>query len=134
MPTTKEDLQNLTLLGSNETPTGKIEVFPNHAGNRLSIKLLCTEFTSRCPLTNQPDFAEIEIEYEPDQWVAETKSVKLLLEQYREVGVFYEHLVVDLGEKFVEYVHPHSATVVAKFNVRGGIGVTAAYRHGGEKK
>ena len=129
MPTTKDDLQYLTLLGSNDTPTGKIECFPNHAGNRMKITLLCTEFTSRCPLTNQPDFAEIEIEYEPDQWIAETKSVKLLLEEYREVGIFYEHLAVELGERFVQFVKPFSLTVNAKFNVRGGISVTATYHH-----
>ena len=129
MPTTKEDLQNLTLLGTHEMPTGTIEVFPNHAGNKMKIVLHCSEFTSLCPLTKQPDFAEIDIEYLPDRWVAETKSVKLFLEKYREVGIFYEHLAVDIGEKFIEFVQPIEVTITTLFNSRGGIAVTAIYNH-----
>jgi len=128
MPTTPEDLKQLTMLGSKDAKGGTIELFPNHAANRLQIKLLCSEFTSLCPLTKQPDFAEIEIDYEPDKWVAETKSVKLFLESYREVGIFNEHLAVELAEKFMARVEPFEVTVAVRFKSRGGIAISTSYR------
>ena len=58
----------------------------------LEIVLDCSEFTCRCPITAQPDWATIEIRYRPGPRVVETKSLKLYLETFREVGIFHEHL------------------------------------------
>lgn len=128
MPTTKKDLETLTKLGNkNAKPERKLEVFPNHAPGNITVTLHCKEFTSLCPSTNQPDYAQIEIVYVPDKFVVESKSMKLYLETYRNEGVFYEHLAVDIAEDFIKYVKPQSLTITVHFNVRGGIAISADY-------
>lgn len=132
MPTSKQDLQALTKLGSKASADRTLEVFPNHAPGEIEVTLYCTEFTCICPLTKQPDFAEIEIVYRPDKFVVESKSLKLYLETFRDVGVFHEHLAVDIGKDFVKFVKPLSVEVTVMFNVRGGIAIDA--RWGYEKQ
>lgn len=127
MPTTREDLKKLTILGQSKSDTDSIEVFPNHAPGKMTVTLECREFTCRCPLTGQPDFATLEINYVPNEWLAETKSVKLFLERYRDVGIFHEHFAVELGQEFIRFVQPYEAQVKVRFNVRGGISVSACY-------
>jgi 7-cyano-7-deazaguanine reductase len=128
MPTTKKDLEKLTKLGNkNAKPERKLEVFPNHTPGKITVTLHCTEFTSLCPSTHQPDYAQIDIVYIPDKFVVESKSLKLYLETYRNVGVFYEHLAVDIAEDFIKYVKPLSVNVIVNFNVRGGIAISADY-------
>src|SRR3989338_8667188 len=136
MPTSKEDLKALTKLGKQAEAERSLEVFPNHAPGKIEVKLLCTEFTCICPLTRQPDFAEIEIVYVPDKFVVESKSMKLYLETYRNQGVFHEHLAVDIGKDFAKFVQPLSAEGTVHFNVRGGIAISATYRYdrSGERK
>src|SRR5512147_568283 len=129
MPTTKQDLKKLTALGRRAKAARKIEVFPNHAPGEMDVTLNCTEFTCLCPLTKQPDFAQLEITYQPDQWLAESKSMKLYLETYRNEGVFHEHLAVDIGKDFVKFVKPLSLDVTVQFNVRGGIAISATWHH-----
>lgn len=128
MPTDKSDLQALTVLGKKAAASRTLEVFPNHAPGKIEVRLHCTEFTCICPLTKQPDFAEIEITYTPDKHVVESKSMKLYLETFRTVGVFHEHLAVDIGEDFVKFVKPLKIEVTVHFNVRGGIAISATYR------
>lgn len=127
MPTDKKDLASLTQLGSKAAPERTLEVFPNHKPGALEVSLHCTEFTCLCPLTGQPDFADIDIVYTPDQHVVESKSMKLYLETFRNVGVFHEHLAVDIGEDFVKFVKPLAVSVTVKFHVRGGIAIDAKY-------
>lgn len=129
MPTSKNDLKKLTKLGQKAKPARTLEVFPNHAPGEIEIKLICTEFTCRCPLTLQPDYATIEIEYKPDKWVVESKSMKLYLETFREQGVFHEHLAVDIGKDFVKFVKPLECEVKVLFNVRGGIAIEAEWEY-----
>lgn len=99
------------------------------APHNLEITLHCTEFTCRCPITAQPDWAEIEISYLPYCYFLESKSVKLYLEQWRDVGIFHEHLCQKILRDVVEAVRPLKASVTVKFNTRGGIAIeaTAAY-------
>ncbi len=127
MPTSTQDLSTLTKLGATAKAGKVLEVFPNHAGANLEVTLHCTEFTSVCPLTHQPDFATIDITYVPHKFVVESKSMKLYLESYRNEGIFYEHLAVDIGKDFVKYVKPKSVTVAVKFHVRGGIAIDAVW-------
>ena len=140
MPTKKSDLAKLTKLGREASPSRKIEVFPNHlpsprlrqAGapqESMEVSLHCTDFTCRCPLTNQPDYATIDIVYVPDKFVVESKSMKLYLETFREVGVFHEHLAVDIGQDFVKFVKPQSVSVKVNFNTRGGIAIAAEWKY-----
>ncbi|MBM3227790.1 NADPH-dependent 7-cyano-7-deazaguanine reductase QueF [Candidatus Peribacteria bacterium] len=127
MPTAKQDLQALTKLGAKAEPSRSLEVFPNHAPGKIAVTLHCTEFTCLCPLTGQPDFADIEIVYTADKFVVESKSMKLYLETFRNVGVFHEHLAVDIGEDFVKFVKPLAVSVTVKFHVRGGIAIDAQW-------
>src|SRR3989338_6237015 len=129
MPTQKSDLAKLTKLGSRASkPASTLEAFPNHAPGNLEVSLHCSEFTCRCPLTGQPDYATIDIVYVPDKFVVESKSLKLYLETFREVGVFHEHLAVDIGKDFVKFIKPKSVSVKVNFNTRGGIAISAEWK------
>ncbi|MEK7644367.1 MAG: preQ(1) synthase [Patescibacteria group bacterium] len=128
MPTSKQDLTGLSKLGKSDSkPIRQLEVFPNHAPGEIEVELFCTEFTCRCPLTNQPDYAEIRIIYVPNKFVVESKSLKLYLETFREVGVFHEHLAVDIGRDFMKFVKPKKCEVEVMFNSRGGIAIRAKW-------
>ncbi len=129
MPTDKSDLLSLRALGSKAAPSRTLDTFPNHAPGEIEVTLHCTEFTCICPLTRQPDFAEIEIIYRPDMHVVESKSLKLYLETFRDIGVFHEHLAVDIGKDFVQFLQPLSVEVTVRFHVRGGIAIDAKYRY-----
>lgn len=127
MPTTADDLTQLTKLGNKSPGDALLEVFPNHAPGDITVTLFCKEFTSICPLTRQPDFAQIEIIYVPDKFIVESKSLKLYLESYRNTGVFHEHLAVDIARDFIKILNPLKIDVIVKFNVRGGIAINAGY-------
>lgn len=129
MPTSKADLARLTKLGNKAKAERTLEAFPCHAPG-MEVVLHCSEFTCLCPLTGQPDFAEIEVRYVPDKWVVESKSMKLYLETFRNEGVFHEHLAVDIGKDFLKYIKPKSVEVTVMFNIRGGIAIDATWRHG----
>src|SRR5947209_18557075 len=91
--TVQEDLQDLTLLGQGTTlPMYKLATFPNrHPNRRYTVTLLTNEFTAVCPMTGQPDFATIKVEYIPNQRIVESKSFKLCIWSFRNEGVFHEH-------------------------------------------
>ena len=127
MPTTQQDLGSLTVLGTRSAPSRTLEVFPNHSPG-LVVTLHCTEFTCVCPLTKQPDFASIDITYTADQYIVESKSLKLYLETYRNEGIFHEHLAADIGKDFVHFVKPSSVSVKVMFHSRGGIAIDAEWR------
>lgn len=121
----------LTKLGNSNSQTDrKLETFENTAQN-LKIVLRCMEFTCRCPVTHQPDWATIDIAYLPGKHIVESKSVKLYLETFREVGIFHEHLAQQILDDFVSALSPVECSVIVHFNVRGGIAIdaTATYNH-----
>ncbi len=128
MPTTKEDLKKITKLGNSASATRTLETFPNHAPRGLTVHLDCREFTCRCPVTGQPDYATIQIDYVPKKWIVESKSFKLYLETFRDTGVFHEHLAVDIAKDFMTFIQPRSVTVTVNFNIRGGIAISATYQ------
>lgn len=131
MPTSIKDLAELTKLGNRAKASRTIEAFPNHAPRgSLLVTLDCREFTCMCPLTHQPDFATLEIAYAPDRFVAESKSMKLYLETFRQVGVFHEHLAVDIANDFQKFIKPQWVSVTVAFNVRGGIAIRATHSLG----
>ncbi|MBW1859129.1 MAG: NADPH-dependent 7-cyano-7-deazaguanine reductase QueF [Deltaproteobacteria bacterium] len=90
----------------------------------IEIEIDQPEFTSVCPISGLPDFGCITIRYTPRDKIIELKSVKYYLLQYRNVGIFYEHLVNRILEDLVSVVHPRYMEVVGTFTPRGGITTT----------
>ena len=107
----------------------EIETFANPHPNRdYVIRHVAPEFTSVCPKTGQPDFGTIEIEYVADALCVELKSLKLYLQGYRNVGVFYEDVVNRILDDLVAVLHPRRMTLVAAFTPRGGIETSVTAR------
>jgi 7-cyano-7-deazaguanine reductase len=105
-------------------PTRQLEAFPNrYPGRDTVVTFHCTEFTCLCPITGQPDFAELEIAYIPARRVLESKSLKLYLWTYREVGIFHEDLVNELLDALFAFLAPRWLRVTGHFDVRGGIAI-----------
>lgn len=130
MPTPESDLQDLTLLGRKAEPNKQLEAFPNHDPDRFyRVTLETSEFTCVCPMTGQPDFATIKVDYVPDQKVVESKSFKLYLWSYRNEGVFHEHVINTILDDLVAATDPHACRVIGAFNVRGGVGITVEAQH-----
>src|SRR5436853_3002921 len=86
-----------------EAPSAdQLETFPNqYPGRDYTIEIVCPEFTSMCPKTGQPDFGTLTFTYSPAEKCVELKSLKLYLQRYRNQGVFYEHIVNQLLDEFV---------------------------------
>ena len=130
MPKSKK-YPDLKLLGKSvshypEAPTpATLETFPNRFPNReYWIRFGCPEFTSMCPVTGQPDFAEITIDYVPGKVCIETKSLKFYLASFRNTRSFNEEIVNRILDDLVKACRPHRAIVHGQFAARGGISVT----------
>jgi 7-cyano-7-deazaguanine reductase len=122
---------SLTKLGNPDAAADrKLEAF-DVDDPTLAITLDCSEFTCRCPVTGQPDWATVEIRYRPGPRVVETKSLKLYLEMFREVGVFHEHVARTIRDDLVALLDPVELTVSMRFSRRGGIAVTATSAYAG---
>jgi len=130
------DLTGLTLLGSGKTvkPIRKLETFPNHAKRDYTVTLTTEEFTCVCPMTGQPDFAKITIQYVPGKKIVESKSLKLYLWSFRNEGVFHEHVTNIILDDLVAVLQPRWCKVTAQFAVRGGIGITVDAEYHGKKR
>lgn len=123
--TEKSDLEGLTALGSDSSPGRNLETFPNHHKERdYTVTLTTDEFTCICPMTGQPDFAAITIEYVPDERIVESKSLKLYFWSFRNQGVFHEHAANMILDDLVEALDPRLCSVTADFGIRGGIAIT----------
>lgn len=101
-----------------------LDLIPWHGGHTV-VTLDCTEFTSHCPVTAQPDFGHLVIEYCPDRHIIETKSLKLYLWGFRNAHKFNEAIVDEIAETILRQVKPAYVKVTGRFNTRGGIAVTA---------
>ena len=107
------------------TPSSDLQTFPNPNPERdYEIRFECPEFTCLCPLTGQPDFARITVNYAPDQRILESKSFKLYIWSFRDEGVFHEHVTNVILDDLVEALDPHYCKVTGEFAVRGGIAIT----------
>lgn len=95
----------------------------------IDITIRQPEFTSVCPMTGLPDYGSITVVYRPDQKIIELKSLKYYYLQYRNVGIFYEHIVNRILDDLVSVLSPLSMTVTGEFSSRGGISsvATASY-------
>ena len=107
--------------------TPEIEVWQNQYPDKVyTINLDIPEFTCICPKTGLPDFAVIGLEYSPDKFCVELKSLKMYTIYYRNVGIFHEHLINKMLEDFVKAVKPRWARIEGVFNPRGGITTTVS--------
>jgi 7-cyano-7-deazaguanine reductase len=123
--TTELDLDRLTILGKESMPSRKLETFPNHHPKRdYMVTMHTEEFTCVCPLTGQPDFAKIKIQYIPDQLILESKSLKLYLQSFRNEGTFHEHVTNVILDDIIAALAPRWCKITADFTVRGGIGIS----------
>lgn len=120
-----------TVLGAIPTTATKdLEVFQNPNPERdYTIEISSPEFTCLCPVTGQPDFAEITLRYIPDQLCVELKSFKLYLWSFRNEGAFHEAVTNQILDEVVGKIAPREATVIGKFNVRGGLYTTVTATH-----
>ncbi|MFH2046643.1 MAG: preQ(1) synthase [Pseudomonadota bacterium] len=87
----------------------------------IDIEIKQPEFTSVCPMTGLPDFGTIIIRYTPDKKIIELKALKYYLLQYRNVGIFYEHVVNHILDDLVEVLKPKRMEITGEFSARGGI-------------
>ena len=107
-----------------------LEVFENRYARRdYWITFDCPEFTSLCPVTDQPDFGHVVIRYIPDRLCVESKSLKLYLFAYRNHPSFHEEAVNRILDDFVKACRPREATVEGRFNARGGISISVSATH-----
>ena len=111
-------------------PSRELETFENPNPDRdYTIRIDVPEFTCLCPKTGQPDFAELRVEYVPDQRCVELKSLKLYVWSYRDEGAFHEAVTNQILADLVAATAPRFMRLTAEFNVRGGIYTTVVAEH-----
>ena len=99
----------------------------------IEIKIDQPEFTSVCPRSGLPDYGRITLRYVPKDKIVELKSLKYYLLQYRNVGIFYEHVVNRILEDLVDVLHPKFMEVMGIFTPRGGVTTTARVEYRQER-
>ncbi len=126
----KKELEGVSLLGNQNThyqydyDPSVLETFINkHQDNDYMVTFTCPEFTSLCPKTGQPDFAEIIINYIPDKRMVESKSLKLYLFSFRNHGDFHEDCVNVIMKDLIKLMDPKYIEVKGNFLPRGGISI-----------
>lgn len=133
----RKGIKSLKSLGNQNTiydmdyNPGLLEKIPNaHPENDYFVKFNCPEFTSLCPKTGQPDFATIYISYIPDQYIVESKSLKLYLFSYRNHGDFHEDCVNMIMKDLIKLLSPRYIEVWGKFLPRGGLSIDPYCNYG----
>ncbi|MBR5964418.1 MAG: NADPH-dependent 7-cyano-7-deazaguanine reductase QueF [Bacteroidaceae bacterium] len=118
-----EALGHKTTFSQDYTPE-VLETFENqHPDNDYWVRFNCPEFTTLCPITGQPDFAEIRISYVPDKRMVESKSLKLYLFSFRNHGDFHEDCVNTIMKDLIRLMNPKYIEVTGFFTPRGGISI-----------
>ncbi|MBN2580064.1 MAG: NADPH-dependent 7-cyano-7-deazaguanine reductase QueF [Pirellulales bacterium] len=111
-----------------------LETFENqYPGREYVIEIVCPEFTSVCPKTGQPDFGTLTLTYVPAEKCVELKSLKLYLQQFRNEGIYYEHVTNRILDDLAAVIEPRSMTLSAAFHARGGITTTVTATFSREK-
>jgi 7-cyano-7-deazaguanine reductase len=111
-------------------PSKRLQTFVNPSPRRdYRICMEIPEFTCLCPLTGQPDFATLSLEYVPDRRCVELKSLKLYVWSFRDQGAFHEAVTNRILEDLVKATQPRFMRLTAKFNVRGGICTSIVVEH-----
>ena len=108
-----------------------LERVPNpHADTRYVARFTAPEFTSLCPVTGQPDFAHLVIDYVPSAWLVESKSLKLYLASFRNHGAFHEDCTVAIGKRLAELLQPTFLRIGGYWYPRGGMPIDVFWQTG----
>ncbi|MFC5356901.1 preQ(1) synthase [Azospirillum himalayense] len=108
-----------------------LERVPNpNPGDHYVVRFTAPEFTSLCPITGQPDFAHLVIDYVPGEWLVESKSLKLFLTSFRNHGAFHEACTVGIGKRLVDELKPVWLRIGGYWYPRGGIPIDVFYATG----
>ncbi len=99
-------------------------------GRAYVVRFTCPEFTSLCPLTGQPDFAHIVLDYIPDAWIVESKSLKLYLASFRNHGAFHEACTMAIAERAMATLAPAWLRIGAYWYPRGGMPIDVFWQSG----
>lgn len=109
----------------------RLDRVPNpHADTDYVARFTAPEFTSICPVTGQPDFAILVIDYVPNQWLVESKSLKLYLGSFRNHGAFHEDCTVAVGKRLVGLLEPRFLRIGGYWYPRGGIPIDVFWQTG----
>lgn len=95
---------------------------------RYSVRFTAPEFTSLCPMTGQPDFAHLVIDYVPKEWLVESKSLKLYLTSFRNHGAFHEDCTVSIGRRLLDLLDPEWLRIGGYWYPRGGIPIDVFFQ------
>ncbi len=101
-----------------------------HSGEPYLVRFTCPEFTALCPITGQPDFAHLVIDYVPRAWLVESKSLKLFLGSYRNHGAFHEDCTLAIAKRLVATLDPLWLRIGGYWYPRGGIPIDVFYQTG----
>lgn len=101
-----------------------------HADTDYLTRFVCPEFTSICPVTGQPDFAHLVIDYAPGDWLVESKSLKLYLTSFRNHGAFHEDCTVRIGREIADLLSPRWLRISGYWYPRGGIPIDVFWQSG----
>ncbi|MCG6120991.1 MAG: preQ(1) synthase [Blastomonas sp.] len=111
--------------------TAVLDYVPNpRPGKPYLVRFAVPEFTSLCPVTGQPDFAHLVIDYSPDQVMVESKSLKLFLGSFRNHQAFHEDCTVGIGERLFDEMQPHWLRIGGYWYPRGGIPIDVFWQSG----
>ena len=131
-----EQSEGPTRLGA-ETPLpsspgdAALERVPNpHPDTAYVARFICPEFTALCPVTGQPDFAHLVIDYVPDAWLLESKSLKLYLGAFRNHGGFHEDCTIAIAKRIADTIEPAWLRIGGYWYPRGGIPIDVFWQYG----
>jgi 7-cyano-7-deazaguanine reductase len=132
---TSFDASSLQLGSDSKIPSSpeeaRLDRVPNAQADMLYLaRFTCPEFTSLCPVTGQPDFAHLVIDYAPAAWLVESKSLKLYLTSFRNHGAFHEDCTVAVGRKLVELLDPRWLRIGGYWYPRGGMPIDVFWQTG----
>ena len=109
----------------------RLDRVPNpHSDTDYLARFTAPEFTSMCPVTGQPDFATLVIDYVPDRWLVESKSLKLYLNSFRNHGAFHEDCTVAIGKRVAQLIEPRFLRIGGYWYPRGGIPIDVFWQTG----
>lgn len=130
------DTSNLTQLGKSAhipaSPEAAVleRVANPHPGSLYLARFQAPEFTSLCPVTGQPDFARLVIDYAPGEWIVESKSVKLFLQSFRNHAAFHEECTLTVAKRIAAITEPRWLRIAGFWNARGGIPIDVFWQTG----
>lgn len=127
-----DDLQLGRAVAQPRSPDeARLDRVPNpHPDTDYLARFTAPEFTSLCPVTGQPDFAILVIDYVPDRWLVESKSLKLYLTSFRDHGAFHESCTIEIGRRLVALVEPRYLRIAGFWYPRGGIPIDVFWQTG----